>query len=98
MTLGPTETPFAKTPFSWFLTNTRQNYEQNYGPQTAELALFHILSGIFVHIFALYFGQEKANEHKHFGWDGVRDKHEPSLGQIGTRPWDKPAFFCLSPQ
>ena len=22
----------------------------------------------------------------------------PSLGQTGTRPWDKPAVFCLLPQ
>ena len=29
-------------------------------------------------------GKKKTNKHKHFGRDGVRDKHEPSLGQ--TRP------------
>ena len=29
-------------------------------------------------------GQEKTNKHKHFGRDGVRDKHEPSLGQTGS--------------
>ena len=37
------------------------------------------------------FGQEKANKHKHFRWDGVRDKQEPSLGQMGPLPgtkWD----------
>ena len=37
------------------------------------------------------FGQEKTNKHKHFGRDGVRDKHEPSLGQTGPLPgtnWD----------
>ena len=36
-------------------------------------------------------GQEKTNKHKHFGRDGVRDKHEPSLGQMGPLPgtnWD----------
>ena len=26
------------------------------------------------------------------------DKRDPSPGQIGTRPWDKPAFLCLIPQ
>ena len=35
-------------------------------------------------------GKRKTNKHKHFGRDGVRDKQEPSLGQIGTRPRDKP--------
>ena len=46
-------------------------------------------------------GKTKTNKHKHFGRDGVWDKHEPSwdkgdpsLGQTGTRPWDKPAVFC----
>ena len=32
-------------------------------------------------------GKEKTNKHKHFGRDGVRDKHEP--GTNGTPPWDK---------
>ena len=26
------------------------------------------------------------------------DKRDPSPGQIGTRPWDEPAFLCLIPQ
>ena len=26
------------------------------------------------------------------------DKRDPSLGQIGTHPWDKPAISCLIPQ
>ena len=42
--------------------------------------------------------RKKANKHKHFRRDGLRDKQEPSLGQNGTRPWDKPAFLCLIPQ
>ena len=33
--------------------------------------------------------KQKTNKHKHFWRDGVRDNHEPSLGQTGTRPWDK---------
>ena len=52
-----------------------------------------------------FFGQEKTNKHKHFRQDGVRDKQEPSRGQMGplpgqngTRPWDKPAFLCWIPQ
>ena len=28
----------------------------------------------------------------------ARDKRDPSPGQIGTRPWDKPASLCLIPQ
>ena len=35
--------------------------------------------------------QEKTSKHEHFGWDGVRDKQEPSLGQTGPFPgatWD----------
>ena len=51
------------------------------------------------------FGQEKTNKHKHFRRDGLRDKQELSLGQMGpfpgqngTCPWDKPAFLCLIPQ
>ena len=53
-------------------------------------------------------GRKKTNKHKHFRRDGLRDKQEPSLGQMGplpgtkvlngTRPWDKPAFLCLIPQ
>ena len=49
-------------------------------------------------------GKKKTNEHNHFRRDGVRDKQELSLGQMGplgqngTRPWDKPAFLCLIPQ
>ena len=37
------------------------------------------------------FGHEKTNKHKHFRQDGVRDKPEPSLGQMGPRSgtkWD----------
>ena len=35
-------------------------------------------------------GKEKTNKHKHFGRDGVRDKQEPSLGQMGPlRAWVK---------
>ena len=36
-------------------------------------------------------GKKKTNKHKHFRRDGVRDKHEPSLGQTGPLPgtnWD----------
>ena len=36
-------------------------------------------------------GKKQTNKHKHFGRDGVRDKHEPSLGQTGPLPgtnWD----------
>ena len=36
-------------------------------------------------------GKKKTNKHKHFGRDGVRDKQEPSLGQMGPLPgtkWD----------
>ena len=36
-------------------------------------------------------GKRKTNKHKHCGRDGVRDKHEPSLGQTGPVPgtnWD----------
>ena len=50
-----------------------------------------------------FVGQEKTNKHKHLGRDRVRDKQEPSwdkrdpsLGQIGTRPWDKPAIFLFN--
>ena len=35
--------------------------------------------------------RRKPNKHKHFGWDGVRNKQEPSLGQTGPLPgknWD----------
>ena len=46
------------------------------------LTLFYSLS---------VFGKEKTNKHKHFRQDGVRDKQEPSLGQMGPLPgtkWD----------
>ena len=36
-------------------------------------------------------GKKKTNKHKHFRRDGVRDKQEPSLGQMGPLPgtkWD----------
>ena len=36
-------------------------------------------------------GKKKTNKHKHFGWDGVWDKQDPSLGQAGPLPganWD----------
>ena len=36
-------------------------------------------------------GKEKTNKHKYFRRDGVRDKQEPSLGQMGPLPrtkWD----------
>ena len=36
-------------------------------------------------------GKEETNKHKHFRRDGVRDKQEPSLGQMGPLPgtkWD----------
>ena len=42
-------------------------------------------------ITCLTSGKKKANKHKHFRWDGVRDKQEPSLGQMGPLPgtkWD----------
>ena len=31
-------------------------------------------------------GTKKTNKHKHFRRDGVRDKQEPSLGQMGPLP------------
>ena len=36
-------------------------------------------------------GEKKTNKHKHFRRDGLRDKQEPSLGQMGPLPgtkWD----------
>ena len=36
-------------------------------------------------------GKQKTNKHKHFRRDGLRDKQEPSLGQMGPLPgtkWD----------
>ena len=39
----------------------------------------------------LFSGKKKTNKHKHFRRDGVRDKQEPSLGQMGPLPgtkWD----------
>ena len=36
-------------------------------------------------------GKKKTNKHKHFRRDGVRDKQQPSLGQMGPLPgtkWD----------
>ena len=36
-------------------------------------------------------GKKKTNKHKHFRRDGLRDKQEPSLGQMGPLPgtkWD----------
>ena len=55
------------------------------------------------YIFEVFSGKKKANKRKHFGQDGVRDKQEPSLNQMGTRPWDKQRsslgqtgrFYCL---
>ena len=45
------------------------------------------------------------NKRKYFGRDSVRDRQEPSLGQMEpspwknrTRPWDRPAVLCLIPQ
>ena len=43
------------------------------------------------HCYAFPRARKKTNEHKHFGRDGVRDKQEPSLGQMGPLPgtkWD----------
>ena len=41
--------------------------------------------------WALSVGKEKTNKHKHLRQDGVRDKQEPSLGEMGPLPgtkWD----------
>ena len=41
--------------------------------------------------FAVQSGKKKTNKHKHFRRDGVRDKQEPSLGQMGPllgTEWD----------
>ena len=46
---------------------------------------------VFFFLFSFISGKKKTNKHKHFRRDSVRDKQEPSLGQMGPLPgtkWD----------
>ena len=52
---------------------------------------FWSMSGLLWFFLFFKSGKKKNNKHKHFRRDGVRDKQEPSLGQMGPLPgtkWD----------
>ena len=51
--------------------------------------LFPQYSGAKPELFHWKSGKKKSNKHKHFRRDGVRDKQEPSLGQMGPLPGTK---------
>ena len=73
---------------------TKANAKENLGEFIClppKKKTFSRFSFVIISVRKVLIGQEKTNKHKHFRRDGLRDKQEPSLGQMGPLPgtkWD----------
>ena len=83
----------------FFLCNCNSRFNSQIRSSLATWRAQHCFARVSVHkswdlkvrFEPFWLGKEKTNKHKHFGRDGVRDKHKPSLGQTGPLPgtnWD----------